>query len=268
MGILLIALMVILVAFVLAVVVFLAPALDALIPFDVLASEVAVGFGVTAGAIILLAAAIMRPKPDHWGKYVGFGAITMLFWSDALSTFMFTAVWTLFAGGAVGAAVQRFKGIGEEEDGDLGRAALATAAAGLANLSFPIAFLAPLETSFFSKSLPFLLGALLLALTGFSCWLWRRSVPLGLEALKDAYGESTFMPLLSVFIITRRYIETLASPPISEAALWGALIAAFIALVAVSFRMEKRVEARSRSRQRLKPKQTRGGADFPLASKL
>ncbi len=232
----------ILIAFVIAVFVFLTPGLDALIPFDVLANEVAVGFGVTAGAIILLATAIMRPVSDKWGTFVGFGMVAMLFWSDALSMFMFTAVWTLFAGGVVVDAVQRFKGIGEE-DGDLGRAALATAAAGLAHLSFPLAFLIPFETSFFGKSLPFLLGALLLALTWFSCWLWRRSVPLGLEALKDAYGESTFMPLLSVFIITRRYIETLASPPISEAALWGALIAAFIALVAVSFRMEKRVES-------------------------
>lgn len=242
MGILLIALLVILVASILAVFVFLAPALDALIPFDVLASEVAVGFGVTAGAIILLAAAVMRIKSNHWDMFVGFGTIAMLFWSDALSMFMFTAVWTLFGGGIVVDAVQRFKGI-REEDGDLGRAALATAAAGLAHLSFPLAFLIPIETSFFGKSLPFLLGALLLALTGFSFWLWRRSVPIGLEALREAYKAAAFTPLLSVFIIARRYFETFASPPISEAALWGALIAGYLALIAVSFRMEKKVES-------------------------
>ncbi|MDE0021439.1 MAG: hypothetical protein OXT69_08680 [Candidatus Poribacteria bacterium] len=255
----------ILIAFVIAVFVFLAPVLDALIPFDVLANEVAVGFGVTAGAIILLATAIMRPVSDKWGTFVGFGMVAMLFWSDALSMFMFTAVWTLFAGGVVGDAVQRFNDIREE---DVGRPALATTAAGLAHLSFPLAFLIPFETSFFGKSLPFLLGALLLALTGFSCWFWRRSVPLGLEALREAYKAAASMPLLSVFIITRRYFETLASPPISEAALWGALIAAFIALVAAFYRIERERKARSRSRQRLKPKQTRGGAEFPLASQL
>lgn len=243
MGILFIALLVILIAFVIAAIAFLAPALDALIPFDVLASDVAVGFGVTAGAVILLATAVARIQSTHWGwdVFVGFGALTMLFWSDSLSTFMFTAVWTLFAGGAAADPFQKFKDIAEEDD--LGPAALSAATVGLAYLSFPLAFLVPLENSFFGRSLPFLLGALLLALVGFSYWLCRRSVPLGSEPLREAYRAAAFMPLLSVFIIARRYFEASAAPLIPEWALWAALIAAYAGLIAASYRIEKRVES-------------------------
>ncbi len=243
MGIVLVALLIILIAFGFAAIAFIAPGLDALIPFDVLASDVAVGFGVTAGAIILLATAVARIKSVHWtwDVFVGFGAITMLFWSDSLSTFMFTAVWTLFAGGAVGEAFQKFKEI-EEED-DLGGASLAAATVGLASLSFPLAFLVPLENSFFGRSLPFLLGALLLALIGFAYWLCRRSVPLGSEPLREAYKAAAFMPLLSVFIIARRYFEASAAPLIPEWALWAALIAAYAGLIAASFRIEKKADS-------------------------
>ena len=238
------------IALLVAVPAFLAVGLDALIPFDVLTKEVAVGFGVTAGAIILLAAAVLRPKSDYWGMFVGFGTITMLFWSDALSTFMFTAVWTLFAGGVVGEATHRLKEIkealkdAEEEENrfGLGRAALAAGMAGLAQLSFPTAFLVPIETSFFGESLPFLLGALLLAQTALSCRLRQRFAHLGFE-FRDAYSASAFMPLFSVFIIARRYFEAPSSPPVSEAILWAALIAASIALIALFYPMEKRAKS-------------------------
>ena len=208
-----------------------------LIPFDELQMNVAIGFGIVAGAIGL-AAAIAYIKFVHW-SCAGLWTIGLMLSEDTLPMFLLAAVWTVFAGAAVGMTIHCFKELTENESSSQRRAALSTALRGLALFSFPISFLVSFETSM-SASLAFLLVALLPALIGLSYRLNRQEIRLRLMDVKEAYSASAFLALISLFNIARLYLETSASPLIAKIMLWAALLAAFIAQAVAFHRMRTR----------------------------
>lgn len=222
-----------------AVPVFLIRGMNDLIPFDELQTNVAIGLGIFAGAIAL-AASIAYIKIVPW-SYAGLWTIGLMLWPHTLSMFILAAVWTIFAVSAVGITIRCFKDLTEKEGADQRRAVLPTALRALALLSFPITFLVSFETSM-GASPAFLLGALLLALIGFSYWLHRREIRLGLMEVREAYSMSATLALISLFNIARLYLEASASPPLANIMVWTALPAAFIALAVAFHRLRKKAK--------------------------
>ncbi len=219
--------------------IFLIRGMNDLIPFDELQMNVAIGFGIFAGAIAL-AAAIAYVKTVHW-SYTGIWTFGLLLWAHALSMFILAALWTFFAGAAVGMTIRCFKDLTEKEGGGQRRAVLPTALRGLTLLSVPITFLVSFETSM-GASPAFLLGALLLALIGFSYWLHRREIRIGLVDVREEYSATAIFALFSLFNIARLYIEASSSPPLAKITLWTALPAALIALMVAFHRVRTRAK--------------------------
>ncbi len=229
-----------------------------LVPLDKLPMNVAIGLGMVAGAIVLTAA-ITYIKVVHW-SYAGLWTIGLVIWDQTESMYMLAAVWTVFAGAAVGMALHLFNILTEKKDEDQRRAALLMETRGLAVFFYAIAQFVSFETSM-GASLAFLLGSLLPALIGFSYLLHQQEIRLGLIELEEGWVVSAFLTI-SLYNIASSYLNASASPPLAKVMLGAALVAASVTLMVAFQRMEegydphRRLQARQLKRE-LKHKRKR-----------
>ena len=222
-----------------------------LIPLDKLPMNAAIGLGMVAGAIAL-AAAVAYIKVVHW-SYAGLWTIGLVIWDQTASMYMLAAVWTIFAGSAVGMALHLFHILTEKKEDDQKRAALLMEMRGLAVLLYSITQFVSFETSM-GASLAFLLGSLLPALIGFSYLLYQQEIRLGLIELEEGWVVSAFLTI-SLYNIASSYLNASASPPLAKVMLGAALVAASVTLMVAFQRMEegydphRRLQARQLKRK-------------------